>query len=219
MDEESIARSMARERALKKAKAEAAIRTHKPKTLRPPPPTTPPSKAIANSKITKEADQDISIEEFLNPSPPSKLASQGRSSNVLKYETQDEVDENDDESYEKIKDILKHASVLEGYNELEKVENLYQKALLLGPTDIKVLDSFAVFLHRKRGDISRAESLFRRAIQVHVPQLMKDLKVGVSKGARPPLESPNHSPSSYSASPPARSPLDSLQDDGRRTSV
>ena len=170
------------------------------------------------------ADDDISIDDFLKPSPPSKLFSSKQ--NDDKYglndesnnEDNDEQDEYQGEIHEKIKEILKHASVLESCNEIEKAESLYEKALLLGPTELKVLDSFAVFLHRKKGELSRAESFFRRAVQVYVPQLMKELEIGVAKGARPPLESPNESHISESSSPLARSPLDSSRESGRKTS-
>ena len=239
-DEESIAIAMARERAAKKAQAESAMRSHKPKTLRPPPPTTPPARAIANSKINKVLDANVNIEEFFDSSPSSRPNSSKNKSapgeNGFKDdnnhhivdknerstddENESERDEIDECNYHtQIRELLKHASVLEGHNELEKAESLYEKALLLGPTDLKVLDSFAVFLHKKKGEISRAESFFRRAVQVYAPQLMMDLKIGVSKGARPPLESPIQSPNSASSSPIAKSPMDPWEEKGSRTSV
>ena len=72
----------------------------------------------------------------------------------LEYSDDDDMEETDSaESYAQIRALLNHALVMENHGELGKAENLYDKALLLDPTDLRTLNSFAVFLHRKRGNV------------------------------------------------------------------
>jgi len=52
---------------------------------------------------------------------------------------------------------------------------LLHRALSLDPMDLKTLHYFAVFLHRKRGELGRAEAFFRRALQASMPGLLSSV--------------------------------------------
>jgi hypothetical protein len=51
------------------------------------------------------------------------------------------------------------------------------RALELDPVNIHTLTNYAVFLHRRKGELARAESFFRRALQVCLPGLLGEAPI------------------------------------------
>ena len=98
---------------------------------------------------------------------------------------QQEMDSDDDDSSDSeeqrqvdadVKSLRLQAVEQEKLGKYDDVEEILLKALELNPMDMRSLDAFATFLHRKRGELGRAEAFYRRAIQVCVPSLMDELK-------------------------------------------
>ena len=55
-------------------------------------------------------------------------------------------------------------------------------ALTQDPVDVDTLAAYAVFLHRRRGELGRAEGFFRRALQTCLPGLLPDPGAGAVVG-------------------------------------
>ena len=49
----------------------------------------------------------------------------------------------------------------------------------MDPLDIKTVNKFAVFLHKKRGELARAEAFFLRGMQVCMPGFIDQCKAGM----------------------------------------
>ena len=75
-----------------------------------------------------------------------------------------------------VKRLRMQAAEYENAGRFDDVEETLLKALELNPMDMRCLDTLATFLHRKRGELGRAEAFYRRAIQVCVPSLMDELQ-------------------------------------------
>lgn len=86
-----------------------------------------------------------------------------------------------DERYQ-IKQMRKYAKQLEKQDDNQAAEVLYQRALEMDPTDIMTLQLFAIFLHQKKGELSRAEAFFNRALQICMPDIQ--LKLSTPKKRR-----------------------------------
>ena len=128
-------------------------------------PATPKTPLGGNSKFAKsKEDADM------------KVQSPKTTTNAAAHDSEDDDDEDDDDeadgdSREQVKTLLKHAKVLEGLGDLVSAESMYARALELNPLDVSSLNSYAVFLHNKRGELTRAESFFGRAIHTIFPGL------------------------------------------------
>ena len=85
--------------------------------------------------------------------------------------------EEHDEDYTaaRLRTLRKEAKGWAHVSNMDQAESTFQEALMLDPLDIRTLESFASFLNRKRGDIARAESFYRRALQVSVPGLLEEI--------------------------------------------
>mmetsp|Transcript_4543 Transcript_4543/g.4684 ORF Transcript_4543/g.4684 Transcript_4543/m.4684 type:complete len:551 (+) Transcript_4543:139-1791(+) len=70
-----------------------------------------------------------------------------------------------------IRELRGQARQLEGLGDLVAAEWAHQEALQIDPLDIRTLTLFAVFLHRKKGELGRAEAFFGRGLQLCVPNL------------------------------------------------
>jgi len=103
----------------------------------------------------------------------SKTAAKGKYSNEDGDggggEDDDDDEVNDDGNNEQLNALRRHARVLEKLNDLSQADKMYRRCLDIDPTDVKSLQSYAIFLHQKKGDLSLAESYFSRAIQVCLP--------------------------------------------------
>lgn len=77
------------------------------------------------------------------------------------------------EDIRRIKELRLVARNYETEGKLDESESAYLEALDIDPTDIRTLDRYAIFLHRRRGELPRAAAFFRRAIQECVPSLLR----------------------------------------------
>lgn len=59
-------------------------------------------------------------------------------------------------------------------------ESLLYRAIELDPLDIRTLNKFAVFLHKKRGELARAEAFFLRGVQVCLPGFVDRCRVALA---------------------------------------
>lgn len=59
--------------------------------------------------------------------------------------------------------LREHAIVLEGVRDFAAADAVWLRALDMDPTDICTLCRYATFLHRRKGELSRAESFYRRS--------------------------------------------------------
>ena len=145
-------------------------------------PATPKTPLGGNSKFGKsKEDADI------------KVQSPKITTNTVANDSDDDDDDDDDDdeadgdNREQVKTLLKHAKVLEGLGDLISAESMYARALELNPLDVSSLNSYAVFLHNKRGELTRAESFFGRAIHTIFPGLYEAVCVpNPDKIPRPP---------------------------------
>eukprot|EP01042_Synura_sphagnicola_P000994 gene994-1121_t len=92
-------------------------------------------------------------------------------------EVQEEEDDEDDDA-EQLKSLREHAAVLESIGDIPAAESMYQRTLRLDPTDLTTLHRFAFFLHRRKGELGRAEAFYRRALQLSIPGLLPALNMG-----------------------------------------
>jgi tetratricopeptide (TPR) repeat protein len=79
--------------------------------------------------------------------------------------------ENNTQEKQEIYKLRKFAKKLEKAIDYQAAEVLYERALEIDPTDILTLQMFAVFLQQKKGELSRAEAFFNRALQTCLPNL------------------------------------------------
>jgi len=133
-------------------------------------PSTPKTPMGSKAAIISKEDADLKIKVSPNVVPKRHDSDS------------DDNDEDDDDDVEgddkkQVRSLLKHAKVLEGLGDLVSAESMYSRALELNPLDISSLNSYAVFLHNKRGELTRAESFFGRAIHVLFPSLYESVCV------------------------------------------
>jgi ribosomal protein S6 len=83
--------------------------------------------------------------------------------NGVEYDTEEEEER---ENAKQIRSLRKHVHVLIEIGDVNAAERLLERCLELNPLEIRTLRAFAVFLHRKKGELARAEAFFRRALQV-----------------------------------------------------
>jgi tetratricopeptide (TPR) repeat protein len=101
----------------------------------------------------------------------------------------DEKQEDDDEdsdseeskAWARAKLQRRNAKAYDNSGNLEAAEAAYEASLAADPTDVRTLESFARFLHRRRGALGRAEAFFRRALQTCVPALLRRLDLRASR--------------------------------------
>ena len=136
-------------------------------------PTTVPTSTIVSS----------------TPLPPQQPSSSSSSSSPMKAKISEEDEDNmsvgnigeeeDDENLNadqaQLKELRVQGKMMETLGDLGGAEWAYQEALRLDPLDVKTLTIFAVFLHRKRGEMSRAEAFFGRALQQCLPTLFNSI--------------------------------------------
>jgi tetratricopeptide (TPR) repeat protein len=93
----------------------------------------------------------------------------------------EEEDENLDADQAHIKELRVQGKMLEALGDLSGAEWAYQEALKIDPLNIKTLAVFAVFLHRKRGEMDRAAAFFGRALQQCLPSLFNEIAASAGK--------------------------------------
>ena len=71
------------------------------------------------------------------------------------YFAEDADQDDSDTCLARVKSLLQRARAKEASGELLAAEALFEEALLLDPTELRTLDSFGVFLHRKKGELAR----------------------------------------------------------------
>lgn len=79
------------------------------------------------------------------------------------------ADDRNEESEEEVKKLRKAARELERGDDFLAAELLLQRALEVDPINISTLQAFAVFLHKRKGELARAEAFFNRALQLCMP--------------------------------------------------
>lgn len=98
------------------------------------------------------------------------------------------------EEIKRIKDLRVLAKQHERAGRIDDAEETYLEALEVDPTDIRTLDKYAIFLHRRRGELPRAAAFFRRAIQECVPSLLRHSRIDVKQeDTASPTPIPHHS--------------------------
>ncbi len=155
---------------------------------RPPPPKGPPPRSVSqeseedddDEESTDNAESDSDKEEitseFEAPIHPS-LPAENDGVEILStpnVEMRPPSDE-DDDTLMQIKVLRDHAKTLEKLDDILAAEVLHERALELDPTDILTLQGCALFLHRKKGEVARAEAFFGRALQICLPSLHSNL--------------------------------------------
>ena len=147
----------------------------------PPPPTGPPPKSPFKyaTPMPTETTNESKTNGPIVP-PPSHLPSTTiqktklvDDDDNLSVEPDDEEKDDDDVDAERaqLKEFCKQGKLQESLQDYGAAEYAYQQALRIDPLDVKTLTLFAVFLHRKRGEMDRAEAFFGRALQQCVPAL------------------------------------------------
>lgn len=119
-----------------------------------------------------------------SPQVPSNIAinqSNQISSALTPVETRNNNTNNEDselldDHLQQLRVLREHAKTLERLDDLLAAEVLHERALELDPTDIVTLQGFAVFLHKKRGELARAEAFFSRALQICLPGLHSNMQ-------------------------------------------
>ena len=132
-------------------------------------PSTPKTPMSSKAGVISKEEADLKN----NVSPPNSSSMRHDSDS----DDNDEEDSNEGDDKKQVRSLLKHAKVLEGLGDLVSAESMYSRALELNPLDISSLNSYAVFLHNKRGELTRAESFFGRAIHVLFPALYESVCV------------------------------------------
>ena len=146
-----------------------SMATHAPAIERAEPTVlSPSSKAFTNRRDDMEHEEEEEEEEGQTLRDEEQEEGGGDDSDEEDSEEQRQVDA-------QVKSLRMRAVELEQAGQYDSVEETLLKALELNPMDMRSLDSFATFLHRKRGELGRAEAFYRRAIQVCVPSLMDEL--------------------------------------------
>lgn len=87
----------------------------------------------------------------------------------------------DSDDLRQLKSLRTHAKKLEQLGDIQAAEILFERALELDPTDILTLQGFAVFLHKRKGELSRAEAFFNRALQICMPGIHSKLSTPKKK--------------------------------------
>ena len=168
----------------------------------PPPAGPPPSRAqppvlndTPSSSLTtqpKEPTSTIASSQVIPPPtmtaqqpPPSSSSSSSPMKAKMNEEDEDNMsvgnigEEEDDENLNadqaQLKELRVQGKMMESLGDLGGAEWAYQEALRIDPLDVKTLTVFAVFLHRKRGEMSRAEAFFGRALQQCLPTLFNSI--------------------------------------------
>lgn len=133
-----------------------------------------PQKEIKEENITNE------IEDLSLPPPSNKITQLKQQ--LKQHDNDDEeesgddnISEPDDEIDAQLIALRQEAINLEKQHDFDGVEEVYLKALNLRPFDLRTLDTFATFLHRKKGELGRAEAFYRRAIQLYLPSMIHDI--------------------------------------------
>ena len=98
----------------------------------------------------------------------------------------EEEDDGDlDADQAQIKELRNQGKMLETLADLGGAEWAYQEALRIDPLNVRTLTVFAVFLHRKRGEMDRAEAFFGRALQQCLPALFNAIASSSKRKVRP----------------------------------
>ena len=74
----------------------------------------------------------------------------------------DDSGSDDSDEREQIHALREHARVLQGIGDVDAADKVLLRALEVDPLDVHTLCDYAIFLHRRRGELARAESFFRR---------------------------------------------------------
>lgn len=85
---------------------------------------------------------------------------------------EEEEDEDEEEKRLHLKALREHVKVLLSIGDMKAAESFLTQALDVDPFDLRTLHSFALFLHQRKGELSRAEAFFRRALQISMPNLL-----------------------------------------------
>ena len=130
--------------------------------------TSPLSKStLAPTSAPVDVGQSVEVES--NSKMQKKLLAAEDDENEEDSEDQDADAEGDESANEQLNALRRHARVLEKLNDLAQADKMYRRCLEIDPMDVKSLQSYAIFLHQKRGDMSLAQGFFTRAIQVCLP--------------------------------------------------
>jgi len=160
------------ERALEAAKAETD--GHKAQTQSMTTPTS--SRILSHPMVARVVMSDS----------PEDMEGESGISTAFPFEEDDNYDAS------RIKITRKQAQAWVHVGNYEQAESTYQEALMLDPLDVRTLECFASFLNRKKGDIARAESFYRRALQICVPGLLDEVarrdKISSPEQIRPTVE-------------------------------
>lgn len=119
----------------------------------------------------------------------------------------EEEDENLDADQAHIKELRVQGKMLEALSDLNGAEWAYQEALKVDPLNIKTLTVFAVFLHRKRGEMDRADAFFGRALQQCLPSLFNETAASAGKRKIRVGEDEISPAADQSTSSPVKSPI------------
>mmetsp|Transcript_25444 Transcript_25444/g.37507 ORF Transcript_25444/g.37507 Transcript_25444/m.37507 type:complete len:1122 (+) Transcript_25444:90-3455(+) len=151
----------------------------------------------ANAAEPTEAKDSTCASENEYVRTPPKAQTVGILQEGSDSESSTGEDEDEEEAAEQTKALRDHARVLERKGDNDAVEELYVRALSLSPTDVRTLDAFATFLHRRKGEMGRAEAFYRRAIQVSIPSMVADIsspRVGYKAAIDSPIDKPTDVP-------------------------
>ena len=133
-----------------------------------PPPTT------ASTTSTTAQQQPSSSSSSSSPMK-SKMNEEDEDNMSVGNVGEEEDDENLNADQAQLKELRVQGKMMESLGDLGGAEWAYQEALRIDPLDVKTLTVFAVFLHRKRGEMSRAEAFFGRALQQCLPALFNSI--------------------------------------------
>lgn len=95
-----------------------------------------------------------------------------------------------DTAEEELRSLRQSAAELDRAGDISGAEALLQKALDVDPTDLLTLQIFASFLHRRRGELQRAEAFFNRALQMTMPSIMSPKQEKAHEDKLSPREDP-----------------------------
>jgi Tfp pilus assembly protein PilF len=135
----------------------------------------PKTKANTKSNSQRVFEQPVAketVQSIQGKSPNSSLDSKTtQQSTVLINVSSASEEELRKDHIEQLQTLRDHARMLEKLDDIQAAEVLYERALELDPTDIQTLTNIAVFLHHKKGELTRAEAFFNRALQLCLPGL------------------------------------------------
>eukprot|EP00981_Chlorochromonas_danica_P010206 scaffold3057_cov163-Ochromonas_danica.AAC.12 len=139
----------------------------------PPPAGPPPQRSVLLPPATplpSQSESEETIPALIQSDEPCEIigitktkVEENVSLSVRVAEDRNEVSE------EEVKKLRKAARELERGDDFLAAELLLQRALEVDPINIPTLQTFAVFLHKRKGELARAEAFFNRALQLCMP--------------------------------------------------